>query len=103
MKGKMTTIKTNGVIMVLEKDVAITLDDLQTAVGGYVESIPMFDLYKGEHCVAFCNEEGKLKGLPLNAVATGYWWEQRHPHPPNDMLVGDIVIITGDNEMMEAL
>ena len=39
-----------------------TLEDLQKAVGGYIEVIHPFD---DSTCI-ICNEEGNLNGLPLN-------------------------------------
>lgn len=103
MKGKYTIIHTNDVISEAELTEPPTLEMLQSAVGGSIETVPMFVLYKDEHCVCFCNEEGKIHGLPLNISATELWNKQRHPHPIDDVLVGDVVIIRGDNEMMRAL
>ena len=103
MKGKYTIISTSGVISEAELNEPPHLDFLQNAVGGPIEQVPMFDLYKDEHCVCFCNEEGKLREMPINDSATKLWWDQRHPHPLDDVLVGDVIIIRGDNEMMRAL
>lgn len=38
-----------------------SLEDLQKAVGGYIEQFSNFD----DDAVIVCNEEGKLRGLPL--------------------------------------
>lgn len=90
------------------------LDFWQEAVGGLIEAVPSFDTiqYQGEkrHCVAFCNEEGKLIGLPANRHATRLW-HQALPPPglitPHlglaDVLVGPVVVVFGDREFMEAL
>ena len=43
-----------------------TLEDLQKAVGGYIEVIHPFD---DSTCI-ICNEEGKQNGLPLNRALT---------------------------------
>ena len=43
-----------------------TLEDLQKAVGGYIEVIHPFD----DSACIICNEEGKLNGLPLNRALT---------------------------------
>lgn len=43
-----------------------TLEALQTAVGGYIEAVPV--------CTDFaiiCNEEGRIKGLPHNCTICG--------------------------------
>lgn len=39
-----------------------TLEDMQKAVGGYIESLMPFD----DEVALICNEEGKIEGLPLN-------------------------------------
>lgn len=44
-----------------------SLEDLQKAVGGYIEQFSNFD----DDAVIVCNEEGKLKGLPLNRAIYG--------------------------------
>lgn len=62
------------------------LEDLQAAVGGYIESIPL-----GED-VGYLNEEGKLQGLEVNLTAT----EIAHRLGgifPYDVVVGALVIV----------
>lgn len=86
---------------------------LQNHVDGYIQVVPGFDHIEHcgqiHRCVAFCNEEGKLKGMGLNRVATEAW-EQALPtglrNPKGellDLLVGPIVVLYGDEEFMEAL
>jgi len=64
-----------------------SLKELQGLVEGYIELIY---LPPGNgHNQAYVNEEGKLKGLPLNRKATeiyGRW--------PADGIVGNLVIVT---------
>jgi hypothetical protein len=79
------------------------LAELQAAVGGYIEVIPYFETYNGEKCVAFCNEEGKLKGFPPNHEAHRLWQKAVGRAISNDYLVGDIFIIVGDEKFLEAL
>lgn len=43
----------------------VTLDELQRAVGGYIEQAPETGLTQ-EHIVMFVNEDGLLAGLPVN-------------------------------------
>lgn len=100
MQGKTTIIKTNGDIVVTQHDKPIPLDFLTNAVGGYIETVPYFNQYEGEACVVFCNEEGKLKGLPINVEANKLWHAQVKI---SDVLVGDIIIISGDDEFMDEL
>lgn len=90
-----------------------TLEFLQGAVGGYIEQVPQFDNIRLgeriERCVAFCNETGKLDGLPFNAAATEAW-EQALPTGLRDkagqwldFLVGPIIVVAGDAEFMAEL
>lgn len=97
MKGKMTILRVNGAVEVKELTRKVGLDPLQDAVGGYIETVPRFDKYEGERCITFCNEEGKLEGLAVNARATKLWADQGVTH---DILLGDIVILTGDEEFL---
>lgn len=71
-----------------------SLSDLQKAVGGCIETIPMFTSYRGKPCVAYCNEEGKLNGLPFNFEATELWVQNAVDNGAmnvTDVLLGDIV------------
>jgi hypothetical protein len=45
-----------------------TLDELQGYVGGYIEVVPQF---KFSRKVFLVDEEGLLKGLEMNLIATG--------------------------------
>jgi hypothetical protein len=76
-----------------------SLIDLQTMVGGYVEIVPHWKTYQGQLCIAYANEEGKVKGLPFNLEATELWYKQlqyaRQQSVTGDILVGDIAIVTG--------
>src|SRR5262245_34149875 len=79
--------------------------------GGYLEVVPYFKSI--EHngvrrdCVAFCDEDGKRKQLPYNPVAQARWEQAMRravgcgPNP--DYLVGQIAVLFGDHEFMEAL
>ena len=55
-----------------------TLEDLQRAVGGYIEVLGISDT-----TVLICNEEGKIKGLPPN-IRVGYTRQ--------DVVVGTVII-----------
>jgi hypothetical protein len=43
-----------------------TLEDLQAFVGGYIEAVPVDD-----GVYAICDEEGRLKGKPMNCYING--------------------------------
>lgn len=103
MKGHMIVLSTSGAESITVIDRPPPLDVLQNAVGGYLQLVPYFDKYEGKECVVFCNEEGKLHGLLYNQKATQAWRKAVEPHVLMDMLVGNVVIITGDTELLDAL
>jgi len=81
---------------------------LQEWVGGYIERVPLFTSYTQEdrtfECVTYCDEEGKLKGKHRNPEATALWMIAALPHSITpDFLVGDVVILFGDDAFLEAL
>ncbi len=100
-----------------EFDRPLTLEDLQKAVGGYVEHVQGFDTigYGGTvlDCAAFANEEGKLEHLALNRRATITWalalrrkgidLYNKDGSTPKDWLVGPVAVVFGDREFMREL
>ena len=92
---------------------------LQETVGGYIERVPFFDCLPEsaalpkdyvQPCVAYCNEEGKLNGLPVNITATRMWANVlmcagriETVDEIGDVLVGTIIVLWGDDAFMEAL
>ena len=93
-------------------DAPVSLETLQSAVGGYIETVPGFDRIQPPDklggtvpCVAFCNEEGKLEGAPYNAQATQAWADcLKVPlHAMSDVLVGSIIVLYGDDEFMNSI
>ena len=117
MKGTLVILGTDGTIDRREVENPDNLfRTLQNEVGGYIEMVPYWKTYRdqGERkpCVAVCNEEGKLNGLPPNPLATALWHvalkEQMNIDLPKfagdlDHLVGQIVVVMGDEEFMEEL
>jgi hypothetical protein len=98
------------------------LEQLQKIVGGWIELVPYFQTIehggKLRNCRVLCNEEGKLarpEPLPVNELATELWWKAlaraggRNPARPiafagdRDVLVGNIIVLFGDDEFMEDL
>ncbi len=76
-------IKADGTVETVQpqKGRHFTLPELQRYVGGYIELVP---------CVSpnrqmFINEEGKLKGLPVNLKATLLYAGE-------DPIVGDVLV-----------
>jgi hypothetical protein len=110
MTGYLMTVRTDNSIQIIEVSTATILNQLQAIVGGYIETVPGWDTIvdptdpnKRIPCAAFCNEEGKLKGLSLNFGATMLWMESTGQNKMNDALVGNVVVVYGDREFMAAL
>jgi hypothetical protein len=119
MRGTMVIIRPGDTDLPEVREFArpVTLEELQTAVGGHVEVVPMFNTLAFAatvlNCVAFCNEEGKLDHLPVNEGATMQWERalKRTGHSlrddktriPKDWLVGNIAVLFGDREFMGSL
>lgn len=98
--NRLITIKTDGSETVKELQSVPRLEELQKAVGGWIETVPYFNEYEAKPCVAFCNEHGKLEGLPYNYKATVLW---RHLFETDDVLMGDVAIVQGEPEFMADL
>lgn len=76
-------------------------DEIGDILGGWLEVIaPSSDPHGDWN--AFCDEEGKLKGLPLNAQATtlltGMGWRRMG----GDFLVGTVVLVGPPNGQGES-
>lgn len=68
----------------IERQEEPSLDELQRLVGGYIEFVQV--PFPAD---AFVNEEGKLKGLPFNPLASALYAS------PSDNIVGTMVICCG--------
>jgi hypothetical protein len=88
------------------------LEEIKAALGGgWLELVPGFTSIRfGRHewldCVAFCDEEGKLKNLAINEDATMHWrlaLNRDRQARNSDYLVGPIVVLAGDAEFMKSL
>jgi hypothetical protein len=114
MKGTMVIIHSweNDVPSVREFARPIELEELKAGIGGgYLERVPGFTSigFAGVvmDCVAFCDEDGKRKELPINHIATDFWQVAlerkgvRLAFP--DQLCGDIAVVFGDKEFMQCL
>jgi hypothetical protein len=81
------------------------------AVGGYIEVVPYFTsiVWDGQlhECVAFCDEEGKIKRKEPNVSADLFWRMAQEraglKMMIDDYLVGDICVVFGDKEFMREL
>jgi hypothetical protein len=81
----------------------LELKRLQRAVGGLIEIVPRFNSFDGRTCVAFCNEEGKMRKLQVNHLAHALWEKSIGRYIKEDYLVGNIVIIVGPPSYLENL
>lgn len=104
---------------------SMPLERLQKLVGGWIEAVPYWNLYRPSDasadasCVAYCNENGKLGDFFVNNLATLDWDKAiRRIEGPDgkklfprgligpdgrasDYLVGNIVVVVGDREWMK--
>jgi Domain of unknown function (DUF3846) len=69
-----------------------SLHRIRKVVGGYIELVPLWTSFLGDPCVAYCNEEGKLEGLPVNGSATIAWYRNVGRHM-DDVLCGNVIVI----------
>lgn len=94
---KAIVLRHNGINEAIDLDAdGGELIQLQTAVGGWVEAIQADAI-----TTLWCNEEGKLKGLPCNDKATTLWWTLNPEAVGLDILCGDVVVTgspDGDGE-----
>lgn len=87
---KAAIIETNGSITIKN----VGENEINPIVGGYIEFIPF-----GKDAIAYCNEEGKMKRLPMNPLATRLARDRKIGLMRDDYLVGTIVIFgPGDGE-----
>ena len=109
MDGKTITYRAEGGAEASTHNSPPGLDFLQEQVGGYIESVPHLDkITIGQtkvEAMAFCNEEGKLRGLPVNEHATKMWADCLGVarEDMQDVLVGDVVLVYGDPEFMAGM
>ena len=91
MNGKATVYKADGTVINLERKP--TLEECQEYVGGWIEIVhaTVFNpTFKGQMIV---NEEGHMKGLPVNAVGSKIYGN------PNWPIVGDIIVLEGNYKL----
>lgn len=75
-------VPVNGEPTIVDVD---NLQTLQSLIGGYVEAI------YGPGWVGYCNEHGKLDGLPVNPLANTLAGVLKWTARGKDTLVGDVV------------
>lgn len=74
------------------------LEELQGWVGGYIEAVYGYSTREARASHAdvtfYVNEEGKIKNLPANEIATALWWTLNPDAAGVDHLCG-VVVVTG--------
>lgn len=125
MNGIIISIAPTGEETITVVNVEPTLDMLKTAIGGgSIEIVPYFNRFthdgRRRECVAFCDEDGKNKGMPYNTAATKHWLSALQEGKMNvrlmpdgrivnlsgggeDYLVGKIAVVLGDRAFLQAL
>lgn len=71
------------------------LANLQQLVGGWVQMVGLT-----EDIDLWCNEEGKMTGLPLNVPATIAW---EVAHGPTDVMVGTVVLTGSHGDQIDSI
>lgn len=71
---------------------------LNTAVAGWIQAVELAENLEG--ITLWVNEEGKMNGLPYNALAT-YLWELSYGF--TDVIVGNAVLTGGTDDEGETL
>lgn len=112
MKGTMILVPVDGPAVTTELTGPPELETLKDAVGGYIEPVPHLKSAKLRDgrivpCVVFCNEDGKRLQLPYNEQANLLWklsmLRDFNSTPAPDFLVGNVVLLYGDDEFMAEL
>lgn len=73
---------------VSEVDIENTLEALQNAVDGYIETVPI-RFIPPDKAVMIVNEEGRLKGMTMNRTASLY---------ADRLIVGNALVVGVDGE-----
>ena len=95
---KFAVIKTTGEIDFQDVSSEGEYDFLSGTVGGWIQSVFLRNDF--EDFTLWCNEEGKLNGLPFNVLATDLW---ENSYGKTDMIVGNVVITGGSDDEGETL
>ena len=79
-------IYADGTDSVFMSESAPDYDTLNKAVGGWLEGVALVGV------TAYVNEEGKLMGLPVNALATRLAHRDEATYP-SDTINGDMIVL----------
>jgi hypothetical protein len=74
-------------IQVLDKE--FDLKTIQSYIGGWIEVVNFGP--DNPHFFAYIDEEGKLKGLPVNETVTDFWYNSGQRVMLGDVIVGNVL------------
>lgn len=94
--AKALIIKTDGTHEVKDFTVGDSYNLIREGVDGWIECVRLPYL----NADMWVNEEGKLIGLPFNAIGTALWVGQ---YGLTDVILGDIVVTGGANDEGETI
>lgn len=98
MNGKIAVVRPEFIVKFpvaeVEGDGSVKLEQLQKAVGGYVERVLAIEEFEERNLEIYVDEEGKLKRRPPNPAAT--WISQVCQY--GDVIVGNAVIVKNIGE-----
>lgn len=92
----------DGSVMPMQIGECPGLEQLQTMVGGLIETIEFRVPGMGRRFVAVFDEEGKLKDLPVNELATQRFMEECDSAPA-DYIVGTVLLLKIEGENIVSL
>jgi hypothetical protein len=72
-------------------------------IEGPLEIVPLFRKLGLSPCIAFCDEDGRRKGLPPNRAAQALWRLAVGRMITEDHLVGPIVIVVGREAFLDRM
>ena len=97
---KFAVLKIDGSLEFQEVSSEGEYDFLSNAVGGWIQAVTLDYNEEVGDLVLWCNEEGKLNGLPANESATRLW---EFYYGKTDIIVGDVVLTGGSDDEGETL
>lgn len=102
MRGVIMTLNHDGTRFRQEVNYPLIKKEIQYAVGSSVGIVPGFDKFAYYDCIAFHNEDGKYRELPLNGVATSLWHEclKRKGIKTREYIAGNVAVVYGDKAFM---
>lgn len=97
MKQKTVKVTTDNKVSLIDIDFT-NFRSIQQAIGGHFETVRtqlMVDYFKDPDVIMFVDEEGIIKGLPVNAVGSALYGTISHGSP----IAGDLIfgIASGEN------